>query len=273
MLKQTAFNQKDSLTTGPKMSKGTRQTSLTQCLWTAWGERTAECGQAYVLSLNSMSYCFHWRQNAGPDGPCWDPLGYFLCFLILKKFWSSLFQKITNFDFGTEHQQFRTVFTDVSQARRTAHYHKRWAPTQKKTKHWHREIIRGKYLKLNPAAGERQGCCCSRPSCPTSREAQHVFPTGMCIQSTHVHTTHTYIYGWTDRSQRDTRSTHTNTRHLICSHTQNWPLETSKAILAPAHFTYLLSRPAWSLLTLTRSPTHPHSFQWLHRTPPYTHRE
>lgn len=92
--KQTAFNQKDSLTTGPKMSKGTRQTSLTQCLWTAWGERTAECGQAYVLSLNSTSYCLHWRQNAGPDGPCWDPLGYFLCFLILKKFWSSLFQTL-----------------------------------------------------------------------------------------------------------------------------------------------------------------------------------
>lgn len=203
----------------------------------------------------------------------WTLLRSSWVFLMLSNLEKVLKFIVSNFDSGTEHQQFRTVFTDVSQARRTAHYHKRWAPTQKKTKHWHREIVRGKYLKLNPAAGERRSCCYSRPSGPTNGEAQHVFPTGMCIQSTHVHTTHTYIYGWTDRSQRDTRSTHTNTRGLICSHTQNWPLETSKAILAPAHFTYLLSRPAWSLLTPTRSPTHPHSFQWLHRTPPYTHRE
>ena len=167
-----------------------------------------------MLSLNSTSYCLRWRPNAGPDGPCWDPLGYFFCSLIFKKFWSSLFQKIINFDSRTEHQQFTTLFTDVSQARRTAHYHERWMLTRNKTKHWHRvlleENISGQIRQ--PKRSEAAAALCLQAQ-PVAR--LKMFSQQGHAHRAHIHTTdiHIYIhiYGWTYRSQTDTLSTHTNT--------------------------------------------------------------
>lgn len=84
--------------------------------------RGKESGQAYVVSLNSMSYSLHWRPNAGLKREtllrfawvCLLPsnLQKVLKFIVLKD----------NKPSRTEHQQFTALFTEVSQARWVVHY-------------------------------------------------------------------------------------------------------------------------------------------------------
>lgn len=153
-----------------------------------------------MLCLNSTSYSFHWRPNAGPDRPCWDPLGCVFCSPIFKKFWSLLFWKIINLP-GQSINNLQHCSQMWHRPDGQLTTTERWMPTQKKPKHWH------KILENIPSAKSSSPREARLLLLHDSRSNQGRLK--MFSQEGHIHRSNTYMpyirtYIWLDIQILDT---------------------------------------------------------------------